>query len=116
MKIEASAATDVGRVRDQNEDAYLVDKELGLFMVCDGMGGHASGEVASATTIRLVQSYLRERDADLKSVDRGDVGAERLGQLLTEAITAASKEVNTIGTSDRTKRGMGTTCCALLIR
>lgn len=116
MRIESAAATDVGRVRDHNEDAYLVDQELGLFVVCDGMGGHASGEVASALTIRVLQNYLRERVAELTRVDRGEAGAELLGQLLTEAISSASSEVNTMGTTDRSKRGMGTTCSALLIR
>jgi serine/threonine protein phosphatase PrpC len=116
MKVHSNAVSDVGRVRDHNEDAFLADEELGLFMVCDGMGGHASGEIAAKMTIRTVQNYLRERSNALRQVDRGEAKPELLAQFLSEAITMASNEVNALGASDRSKRGMGTTCCALLVR
>ena len=54
------AATDVGRVRDHNEDNYLVDKKLSLFVVADGMGGHAAGEVASALAVRTVHDEVKK--------------------------------------------------------
>ena len=50
-KVQYFARTDVGRLRDHNEDNYLVDKKLSLSVVADGMGGHAAGEVASAVAV-----------------------------------------------------------------
>ena len=52
------AATDVGCVREHNEDNFLVDKKLSLFMVADGMGGHAAGEVASAIAVRTIHEEI----------------------------------------------------------
>src|SRR5450755_3948156 len=54
------AATDVGKVRDHNEDNFLVDKKLALFIVADGMGGHAAGEVASAIAVRTVHEEVKK--------------------------------------------------------
>jgi len=63
-EVKFAALTDVGRVRDQNEDNFLVDKKLGLFIVCDGMGGHAAGEIASALAVRTVHEEIKKQ-ADL---------------------------------------------------
>src|SRR5580693_6967768 len=54
------AATDVGKVREHNEDNFLVDKKLSLFIVADGMGGHAAGEVASAIAVRTLHEELKK--------------------------------------------------------
>ena len=63
-EIHFGALTDVGRTREHNEDNYLVDKKLGLFVVCDGMGGHAAGEVASALAVRTIHDEIR-KEADM---------------------------------------------------
>jgi len=57
-KFQAAFATDVGRKRPNNEDAYLIDEKMALFMVADGLGGHNAGEVASWLTVRTIHDYL----------------------------------------------------------
>ena len=54
--IVGAAETSVGKVRDHNEDAHFIDPEAGIFIVCDGMGGHAAGEVASALAVKTIRN------------------------------------------------------------
>jgi serine/threonine protein phosphatase PrpC/CRP-like cAMP-binding protein len=109
--------TDVGRVRDHNEDSFLVDKKLNLFIVADGMGGHAAGEVASQMASRTVRDVLaRERDT-LHQFEAGHGGTNRtdLLRLLESAVQQACSAVFGEGQKDESKRGMGTTLDALLL-
>jgi protein phosphatase len=94
VRLVTGAATDVGRVRDGNEDAYLVDDAMGLVAVADGIGGHRAGEVASATAIEAL---------------RAAVGS---GRTLREAIEDANAAVFAKAQTDMNLRGMGTTMTA----
>ncbi len=114
------AATDVGKVRDHNEDNFLVDKKLSLFIVADGMGGHAAGEVASAIAVRTVHDELkRERDllADFISGAAGahKVNAKDIVALLEHAVQRACAKIHEEAQADAAKRGMGTTLSAIVI-
>jgi serine/threonine protein phosphatase PrpC len=120
IPIRFFAATDVGKVRDHNEDNFLVDKKLGLFVVCDGMGGHAAGEVASAIAVRTMHDELQKESALLDDFLSGATGAARVTPrevvaLLDHAVQAACSKIHTEAAVDSAKRGMGTTLSALLV-
>ena len=108
--------TDVGRVRDHNEDSFLVDRKLNLFVVCDGMGGHAAGEVASSIAARVVRESLAEEQDLLLSYEQGnDTSRQAILELMEKASQRACSAVHQEGVRDESKRGMGTTLVALTI-
>jgi protein phosphatase len=94
IRLVVGAASDVGKVRDHNEDAYLVDDQLGLVAVADGMGGHQAGEVASATALEALRAAVTS------------------GEGIRDAVTAANDAVYEKSTTDERLRGMGTTLTA----
>ncbi len=114
MEIKHWAATDVGRKRSHNEDNFLIDKNLNLFVVADGMGGHASGEVASAIAVHTIRDVVfTERDL-LGSADVDGTGQMELVALLEYAVHSASAQIFHKAQQEPEKRGMGTTVVALL--
>lgn len=115
MQINAVGKSDVGKERELNEDSHLCDPALSLYVVCDGMGGHAAGEIASKTAATTVQSYVKEREATIVAIERGEQPIEAAVQILREAIETASQAIFDFGKADRSKKGMGTTCTALLV-
>jgi PPM family protein phosphatase len=111
------AATDVGKVRDHNEDNFLVDKKLGLFIVADGMGGHAAGEVASREAVDTLYGMVKRGIGDLHElVDPVSEPHSRAAcRLMESAVQAATYFVYSIAEIDRDKSGMGTTISAMLL-
>jgi serine/threonine protein phosphatase PrpC len=117
MELSFWAATDVGKKREVNEDNFLVDKKLSLFIVADGMGGHASGEVASHLAVHEFRNAI---DAGRDVLDRyaHDATAVRPQEILTlmeHAVQTAGHTIYQRGQTEPEKRGMGTTTSALLI-
>ncbi|HEY3264399.1 MAG TPA: Stp1/IreP family PP2C-type Ser/Thr phosphatase [Actinomycetota bacterium] len=96
MNVRVGAATDIGLVREGNEDSYLVEEPL--FVIADGMGGHRGGEVASRLAIETIEALFR----------RGQGG-------LAEQVQEANRAVFERSSSDRDVAGMGTTLTAALI-
>ena len=119
MQLEAYCRTDVGPVREHNEDSMLIDLENAVFVVADGMGGHAAGEVASAMAADTVHRTLvgavdpdetrLVRDHD--SEDPADVLRERLRYAMNQASIAIRREAE----ANPDTRGMGTTLVVLVV-
>lgn len=108
IRWEAFGATDVGRVRRGNEDAFLMDPERGIFLVADGMGGHAAGEVASAIASEVVGAALaRELDAGVRG--------EELERMMDAAIRAAHSAILAYSARRPSARGLGTTLTTCVV-
>lgn len=119
-EIQFAALTDVGKVREHNEDNYLVDKKLGLFVVCDGMGGHAAGEVASALAVRTLHEEIKKEADLITDYAKASKGAAKVTKrdilnMLEFAVNRASNRVHSEAAKDAKKRGMGTTLVCLLV-
>ncbi len=115
IRVRAFGATHVGQVRERNEDSFLVDDQLNLYIVCDGMGGHAAGEVASENAARFVASYLRERHAQISAAANTPEGYYRVLRLAEGAVEYASSQLYQMACSEPECSGMGTTLTLLLI-
>ncbi len=117
LELHAAGQTDVGRVRANNEDAFCLLPEQGLLAVADGMGGHASGEVASKMSMDLIRGYF----ADAGTGPPPQVGAydedrSELTNRLGSAVRLANMAVFEASGSNAQWQGMGTTVVAALIR
>lgn len=106
MHITCAGRTDVGIIRSGNEDSYLMVPERGIFIVADGMGGHAAGEVASEMAVRFVAREL----GSLKGLSDDQV-ADRM----RSAIRAGNGAIFQRTLTEHDKRGMGTTVTALVL-
>ena len=115
MKVKFAVASDVGRVRTNNEDSFLADPVLGMFAVADGMGGHASGEVAS----RLAVESLRESIARARQEKEANLSADSTAvlsspaNLLVNSIRLANQKIYKAAQENREYKGMGTTLVAV---
>jgi len=112
MKIGSAGNTNTGRIRTNNEDSFLVDDALGLYVVADGMGGHAGGETASSMSVACLQETVR---ALTDKAVRPDAPPREPGAVraLEQGFIAANRAVFDAGSRDPALRGMGTTMTAL---
>ncbi len=115
--IEAFGQTDVGRRRKLNEDNFLVDSEAGLYAVCDGMGGHNAGEVASKIAIETLGVFIRKsyREKEITWPYGLDVDLSFDGNRIKTALKLANKKVFKAADNREEYTGMGTTAVAALV-
>ena len=113
MKFFGYGITDRGLFRTNNEDSFVVDDALGLYVVCDGIGGCSAGELASAEAIRAIQEFFESHQRELRDItQRGN--AENLEQLVRQSISYASKALILAAVRDEFA-DMGTTLTMLFV-
>jgi serine/threonine protein phosphatase PrpC len=108
VQLSVAAGTDVGRIRAGNEDSLYADadQERGLFIVADGMGGHAAGEIASEMAVKIVAGEL----APVRDLN----GPEPL-RAMADALRAANRAIFERTIIEADKQGMGTTASCILM-
>jgi len=110
MGLEVAGRSDIGKVRSSNEDSFGYDQRLGVYVVCDGMGGHAAGEVASRIAVDSVLAYFQHKEpmaADASLID-APIGA----RLLADAVNKANESILRYADENEATSGMGTTLVA----
>ena len=118
MRLVSAGLSDVGRRRPHNEDAFLCDDSLGLYIVADGVGGHAKGEVDSAEAVEQLAMWVKRHVGDMdRAIALGGADARvDLRRLLEGGVQSACYMVYGMAEMDPEKRGMSTTMSVLLVR
>lgn len=116
MQLSHAAQSDVGVKRTHNEDSFLVNPELGLFVVADGMGGHAGGETASRVAVTTIeQELLAARQKRAEAFENpGELEQTPLADIVRELLEAACGAVFQTARASPGLEGMGTTSTLLL--
>src|SRR6187397_3154561 len=117
IRQRSAVLTDVGVIREHNEDAAFADPQGDFFIVADGMGGHAAGEVASSMAVEAVRKSLEGSRDDIAAFARApsDEGRRSLVSVLENAVRQAHQSVFERGAKESDKQGMGTTLDVVLI-
>lgn len=118
LSVEFAAATDVGRKRAHNEDAFRVIQEEQLFLVADGMGGHNAGEVASAMAVEIVGQFILDsrRDPPVTWPFKQNRDEVYDSETLSIAVQYANLRIFESARENADRRGMGTTFVGAMVR
>jgi len=117
MKHKAHGLTDVGKTRKENEDFFLLDNDLGMYIVCDGLGGHAAGDVASQIACQAILEDLRNRQDVIAryAQDPSPDNRREAMSLCESAVQLACRAVYDSAREDEARSGMSTTCVLLVL-
>lgn len=112
--MQFGARSDTGRVRENNEDSYRLSPELGLYVLSDGMGGQAAGEVASRLATETIVAHCRaaRRNPSLPLIGEPLDGVSARSNRLASAIRAANRDICEAASRSSAHRGMGATIVA----
>ena len=114
FRIDVGSKTDIGRVRQNNEDTFAVAQEINLWVVSDGMGGEKHGELASAIAIETIVASCRQSSSGLllSDFDRSLVDISERGNRLLSATHLANHEIFNSASQNSDHHGMGATVVA----
>lgn len=116
MHVHGVGHSDIGRERQNNEDAYWIDDDLGSYAVCDGMGGHANGEQAARLAIESIARSIAAQAGALEEIRGGSAdGHERLVAIAEAAVHSACREVYDLACAVPEYSGMGCTLTLLMV-
>jgi serine/threonine protein phosphatase PrpC len=117
MRRWSVSRTDVGKKRPHNEDSFYADDKLGLYVVADGVGGHAKGEVASHEAVEQIYGWVKAESAHIAEyvANPGDDGLGVVRRLVESAVQQACYMVYGMAEQDPEQRGMSTTISTLLL-
>lgn len=118
LAVEVAGKSDVGCVRTNNEDNFGYDLRDGIFVVCDGMGGQAAGEVASKLGVDTLLSYFRNGGAtgEYQRIGTPPESVSETAKALASAVNLANQTIYEAGQQQTTQAGMGSTVVAALVR
>ena len=115
--VQAAGFSDIGKVRKANEDSFLLNEAIGLYVVADGMGGHRGGGVASRIAVETIDAYLANPSQEFTDTDGPNAlaGQSSAAKHLRESIFLANQKIYKQSLTDTACRGMGTTVSALYL-
>lgn len=118
LSVEVAGKTDIGCVRENNEDNFGYDSRHGIFVVCDGMGGQAAGEVASKMAVDVMLRYFREahNGNGFHAISNSLTSPSPIAKSLANALRLANETIFAAGESEVGHLRMGSTAVAAVVR
>jgi len=109
MKTLSAGRTDVGRKRENNEDSFFLDDQVGLYIVADGMGGHRAGEVASSTVVSSVKDYMEAFHTSPVAQETNEGNMSPAATAVCHSVELANRVVYQLSQDQGAYKGMGST-------